>query len=153
MNARDAACLALGVQNINDPYLNFWDGKRSGKNLFTAIRDCNIFLENIHIPTDIEESEHSQWIAEVKTLKAHFHFYLLQLYGPVPIIRENLPVNASSDEVRIFREPVDDVVEYIVELIDEALPDLMLNTDDTRTIDAGRITQPVSCGRDCGRRL
>jgi hypothetical protein len=144
MNVRDAAYLALGVQNINDPCLNFWDGKRSGKNLFTAIRDCNIFLENIHIPADIDESERSQWAAEVKTLKAYFHFYLLQLYGPVPIIRENLPVNASSEEVRIFREPVDEVVDYIVELIDEALPDLMPNTDDTRTIDAGRITQPVA---------
>jgi hypothetical protein len=144
MNSSNVAYLARGVQNINDPYLNFWDGRRSGKNLFTAIRDCNIFLENVNMPTDIEEYERSQWIAEVKFLKAYFHFYLLQLYGPIPIIRENLPVNATSEEVRVYRDPVDDVIDYIVELIDEAMPDLMLNTFDTRTIDAGRITRPVA---------
>jgi hypothetical protein len=144
MNGNDAAYLAKGVQNINDPYLNFWDGKRSGKNLFVAIRDCNIFLENVQTPTDIEEYERSQWIAEIKFLKAYYHFYLLQLYGPIPIVRENIPVNATSDEVRVYREPVDDVVNYIVELIDEAIPDLLLNTDDTRAIDAGRITKPIA---------
>jgi hypothetical protein len=46
--------------------------------------------------------------------------------------------------VRVYRDPVDDVVNYIVELIDEAIPDLLLNTDDTRASDAGRITQPVA---------
>ncbi|MDR3266199.1 MAG: RagB/SusD family nutrient uptake outer membrane protein [Tannerella sp.] len=143
-NVQPAAYLARGVQNINDPYLNFWDGRNNGKNLFTAIRDCNIFLENAHTPTDIEEFERAQWIAEVKFLKAYFHFYLLQLYGPIPIIRENLPVNASSDEVRVYREPVDEVVGYIVELLDEAMPDLLLNTIDTRATDAGRITQPIA---------
>jgi hypothetical protein len=144
MNGNDAAYLAKGYQSINDPYLNFWDGRKSGKNLFIAIRDCNIFLENVHTPTDIEEYERSQWAAEVKFLKAYFHFYLLQLYGPIPVIRENLPVNATSEEVRIFRDPVDDVVNYIVELIDEAMPDLLLNTDDTRASDAGRITKPIA---------
>jgi hypothetical protein len=144
MNTNDVAYLAKGLQNINDPYLNFWDGKRSGKNLFVAIRDCNIFLENAHTATDIEEEERSQWIAEVKFLKAYFHFYLLQLYGPIPIIRENLPVNSTSEEVRVYREPVDEVVDYIVELLDEAMPDLLLNVNDTRTSDAGRITRPVA---------
>jgi hypothetical protein len=140
----DATFYAKGIQGANDPYLNFWDGKRGGKNLFVAIRDCNIFLENYHTPTDIEEEERTQWAAEVKFLKAYFHFYLLQLYGPIPIIRENIPVNASSDEVRIYREPVDDVIDYIVELLDEALPDLMPNVYDTRMSDAGRITQPAA---------
>jgi hypothetical protein len=144
LNTRPAAYISFGVQNANDPYLNFWDGKQSGKNLFVAIRDCNIFLENIHIPTDIDEFERRQWIAEVKTLKAYFHLYLLQLYGPIPIIRDNLPVNAPSEEVRVYRDPVDDVVDYIVELVNEALPDLLLNTDDTRTSDAGRLTQPAA---------
>jgi hypothetical protein len=143
-NGYQASLLAKGLQNINEPHLNFWDGRGNGKNLFVAIRDCNIFLENVNTPTDIEEYERTQWIAEVKLLKAYFHFYLLQLYGPIPIIRENLPVNATSEEVRVYREPVDDVVDYIAELIDEAMPDLLLNTDDTRANDAGRITQPVA---------
>jgi hypothetical protein len=141
---RPAALLAAGRQNANNPYMNYFDGANNGKNLFIALRDCNIFLENIHIPHDLYDYERNQWIAEVKVLKAYYHFYLMQLYGPIPIIRENLPVNASPEEVRVFRDPVDEVVKYIVELIDEALPDLLLSVDETRASDAGRITQPIA---------
>jgi hypothetical protein len=134
-----AGRFAQGSQNTSSPYFNVWDGS-----LFIGIRDCNIFLENIHSPFDIEDYERKQWIAEVKFLKAYFHFYLLQMYGPVPIIDENLPINSNVDEVRIYREPVDDVVDYIVKLLDEALPDLMLSSEPTRATDAGRITQPIA---------
>jgi hypothetical protein len=143
-NNSDGAMLAKGNQNSNDPYFNYWDGAKGGSNLFIAIRDCNIFLENVYSPTDILENERKQWIAEVKVLKAYFHFYLLRLYGPIPIIRENLPINAEIDEVRVYREPVDDVVDYIVQLIDEALPDLLESAEPNRIVDAGRITQPIA---------
>jgi hypothetical protein len=139
----NAGYLTMGRQNANDPYLNYWDGERDGKNLFIALRDCNIFLENISLPLDIEDGERQQWAAEVKFLKAYYHFYLLRNYGPIPIIRENIPVSAS-EEVRMYREPTDDVVNYIVELIDEAMPDLMPNTTQTRMEDAGRITQSIA---------
>jgi hypothetical protein len=138
----NAAYLAQGLQNINDPYLNYWDGGRNGKNLFIGIRDCNIFLENIHVPTDVEEDERVQWTSEVKVLKAYFHFYLLRHYGPIPVVRENISVDASG--VSVYRDPVDDVVNYIVELIDEAMPDLLPNSSETRGEDAGRITQPIA---------
>jgi hypothetical protein len=138
-NNSSAAMFAQGAQNASSPYFNAWD-----EGLFTGIRDCNIFLENIYSPYDIEDFERKQWIAEVKFLKAYYHFYLLQLYGPIPIIRENLPINATIDEVRVYREPVDDVTNYIVELIDEALPDLMLSSEPTRVVDAGRITQAIA---------
>jgi hypothetical protein len=141
---KNAAYLAQGYQNVNNPYLNYWDGTNNGKNLFIGIRDCNIFLENIHIPLDIEEWERTQWTAEVKFLKAYFHYYLLRHYGPVPIMRENIPVNVSAEEIQVYREPVDDVVNYIVELIDEAMPNLMPSTWQTRADDAGRITQPIA---------
>jgi hypothetical protein len=138
----NAAYLAQGLQNANDPYLNYWDGARNGKNLFIGIRDCNIFLENIHVPTDIEEDERSQWTSEVKVLKAYFHFYLLRNYGPIPVTRENIPVDVS--EVSVYREPVDNAVDYIVELIDEAMPGLLPQSFATRGEDAGRITRPIA---------
>jgi hypothetical protein len=136
--------VALGYQNSNDPYINFWDGGMGGKNLFIGIRDCNIFLENIHLPPDLEEDERIRWIAEVKFLKAYFHFYLMQLYGPIPIIRENLPVNATPEEVRVHREPVDEVVNYIVELLDEAVKDLPMDVLAMRFTEGGRITKPIA---------
>jgi hypothetical protein len=136
--------IAQGYQNTNSPYQNYWDGENDGKKMFIGIRDCNIFLENIHLPSDMEDFERNQWTAEVKALKAYFHLFLLQLYGPVPIIRENLPVDASIEEVRTFREPVDEVIDYIVALLDEAMPDLLPDIIYTSVVDAGRITQPVA---------
>jgi hypothetical protein len=142
-NNQATSLVAQGRQNVNAPYLNYWDGNNSVTSLFVAIRDCNIFLENIYNPVDLYEFERNQWISEVKVLKAYYHFYLLQLYGPIPVIRENIPVN-SYENARVYREPIDSVVNYIVQLIDEAMENLMPTSFDTRANDAGRITQPVA---------
>ena len=74
----------------DDPLMNFWQGRRGGVNLFQGIRDCNIFLERIDEPIDLERYEKNRWGAEVKFLKAYYHFLLLQMYGPIPIVKENL---------------------------------------------------------------
>ncbi len=138
-----AAMIAKGEQNINNPYLNYWSGGNGGINMFQAIRTCNIFLEEIHQPRDIQEIERKRWTAEVKFLKAYYHFFMLQLYGPIPLIKENLPISASPEEVMVFREPVDECVAYIAQLIDEAAPDLPLVVPVPVNED-GRITRPVA---------
>lgn len=127
----------------DDPLMNFWQGRRGGVNLFQGIRDCNIFLERIDEPVDLERYEKNRWGAEVKFLKAYYHFLLLQMYGPIPIVKENLPISAGPEEVAVFREPVEDVFDYIVQLIDEAVPDLPL-TIDNEISEMGRITQPIA---------
>ncbi|MDR2775403.1 MAG: RagB/SusD family nutrient uptake outer membrane protein [Tannerella sp.] len=141
---RSGVNIANGNQNSNDPYQNYWDGRLDGKNLFVGIRDCNIFFENIHLVPDIKEEERIRWISEVKFLKAYYHFFLLQLYGPIPIVRENLPINTPPSEMRVYREPVEEVIDYIVELLDEAVPNLPLETFSNSFDDAGRITQPIA---------
>ncbi|GHT38262.1 starch-binding protein [Bacteroidia bacterium] len=135
--------IAKGEQTGNDPLINHWDGRNGGSALFTAIRDCNIFLENIEKPTGIGAAERERWVAEVKFLKAYYHFLLLRQYGPIPIIRENLPVAASPDEVRVFRDPVEDVADYIVSLLDEAA-DVLDPVLMTETEEMGRITKVIA---------
>lgn len=135
--------LARDGQNSNDPLLNSWDGGNGAGNLFVGIRDCNIFLENIDKPVDLEEYEKIRWVAEVKFLKAYYHYYLLRKYGPIPITDKNLPVSAKPEEVRVHREPVDDVVKYIAGLLDdcfEGLPDDIQN----QTQEMGRITKSIA---------
>jgi hypothetical protein len=141
--------LAMGYQNADNPLLNYWNGEQfrydsDQKSLFQGIRDCNIFLENIHTPLDMEEKERVQWIAEAKFLKAFYHLFLMQMYGPIPITKENISVSASPEEVRVFREPVSEVVEYIAQLVDEAMPDLPASTNETMLRDAGRATKPMA---------
>lgn len=135
--------MARDGQNANSPYINTWEGLRGGVDLWTGIRDCNIFLENVDLPRDIDEDERTRWKAEVKFLKAYYHFYLLQQYGPIPITDKNLPVSTSVKDVAVYRDPVDEVVNYIVNLLDEAalaLPNRIENT----TEELGRITKPVA---------
>lgn len=113
-----------GGQNTDKPYINYWDGENSGIPLFRAIRECNIFLESVeenNVVPDITEFERLWWIGEVKFLKAYYHFYLMHLYGPVPIIRTNPPMNTPPEELHVFRESVEEVVDYIVELLDESI--------------------------------
>ncbi|MBO9593915.1 MAG: RagB/SusD family nutrient uptake outer membrane protein [Niabella sp.] len=135
--------LGYDYQNTVEPINNYWDGANGGVAMFQAIRTCNIFLENIGKVPDIDEAERRRWIAEVKVLKAYYHFLLLRMYGPVPVIRENLPVSAGVDEVRISRAPVDEVSGYIAELIDEAAPDLPPAVYNQRE-ELGRITAPIA---------
>jgi hypothetical protein len=135
--------IVRGLQNSNDPLQNYWDGEQDGKNIFIGIRDCNIFLENIDRVPDLEEYEMMIWRSEVKVVKAYLHFFLLQLYGPIPVIKENFPVNTTPEQTRVFREPVDEVIEYIVELIDEAVPDLMPLVESPLEQN-GRFTQSIA---------
>lgn len=132
-----------GEQNSNSPYLNYWDGQNSGKNLFVGIRNCNIFLENLDKPIDLTASEKKRWIAEARFLKAYYHYWLFQMYGPIPITNTNIPVDASPDQVRVYRDPVDDVVNYIVKELDAAAEDLPEVIDNELT-EMGRITKPIA---------
>lgn len=139
----NSALIARGLQNVSDPHLNMWDGRMRGKNLYVGIRDCNIFLENIDKAGDVEPFEKKRWIAEIKFLKAYYHWLLFQSYGPIPLVKENLPIYTKTEDVKVYRDPVDDVVNYIVELLDEAaadLPQILFS----ETLELGRITSPIA---------
>ncbi|GGA96325.1 hypothetical protein GCM10011500_10170 [Mucilaginibacter rubeus] len=135
--------LLTGTQSVGNPGLNYWDGYNNGIGMFKAIRKCNTMLENIDKPADLTALEKKRWIAETKFLKAYYHYYLLRMYGPIPIIDVNLPVEASTGEVKVKRQPVDDVVNYIVGLLDQAIPDLPVTIDNPAK-ELGRITGPAA---------
>ena len=138
--------IANGLQNTSDPLNNYWDGGNGGKQLYRAIRDCNIFIENVSDRTkvaDLDKTERRRWIAEIKVMKAFYHYYLFQLYGPIPIVDVNLPISAPEEEVRIKRDKIETVVSYIVDLINEAVTDLPLKIYNEAT-EMGRITQPAA---------
>jgi hypothetical protein len=136
--------IAQGKQSVTSPLLDFWNGANGGKNLWQGIRDCNIFLENVDKVHDLLDYEKKRWIAEVKFLKAYYHFYLFRMYGPIPIVDVNTPISASPDEVKFYREPVDAVVKYITDLLDEAANDLPLEREIIEGIEAGRINNLIA---------
>lgn len=139
----NAYLMGKSGQNSNDPYFNFWGGRNGGTNLWIAIRDCNIFLENVDKPSDVTGELRKRWVAEVKFLKAYYHYYLFRQYGPIPLIKENIEVSSGPDVVKVHREPVDEVVQYISDLLDEAVADLPVKIEN-ETEELGRITRPAA---------
>lgn len=135
--------LIRGLQTAGSPGLNFWDGNNGGVSMFQAIRRCNIMLENIDKPVDLGSVEKNRWIAETKFLKAYYNYYLFRMYGPIPIMDVNLPVDATAEQVRVKRAPVDEVVTYIVKLLDEAIPNLPPAIENQAN-ELGRITKFIA---------
>jgi hypothetical protein len=134
-----SARIGRGFQTSNDPILNFWDGGQGARSLWQGIHDCNIFLENIDKVRDLQDYEKTRWVAEVKFLKAYYHYWLFKCYGPIPVTDVNLPVSASPDDVRVYRDPVDKVVEYVSNLIMETVKDLPAPNEIVEGTEAGRI--------------
>ncbi|MDR2036745.1 MAG: RagB/SusD family nutrient uptake outer membrane protein [Bacteroidales bacterium] len=135
----DAHYIARGMMNATDPLLESWGS------MYQALRDCNTFLDNVAKVPDLLPGEHEQWVAEIKVLKAYYHFHLLRMYGPIPLVRENLPVSVDVSKVKVEREPVDNCFGYIVQLLDEAsegdhLPLFIYDPAN----DMGRITRPIA---------
>jgi len=135
--------LITGTQNAGNPGLDYWDGSGNGVAMYQAIRKCNTMLENINKPADLSAVEKKRWIAETKFLKAYYHYYLFRLYGPIPIVDQNLPVEATPDQVKVKRQPVDAVINYVVGLLDQAIPDLPASITNPGK-ELGRITGPAA---------
>ncbi|MDR1666141.1 MAG: RagB/SusD family nutrient uptake outer membrane protein [Bacteroidales bacterium] len=133
----DGIKYAEGLQTAVSPLWNYWP------HFYMALRDCNIFLENVSKVPDLPEWERDQWIAEVKVLKAYYHFLLLRQYGPVPIVRESLSIDAGVDEVRVKRDPADEVADYAATLISQAIPALPVEVS-SPSEEKGRITQAIA---------
>lgn len=135
--------IARGNQSMSSPYLDYWSGASGGQPLFEAINDCNTFLDNIGKVPDMEDWERKQWAAEVMFLKAYYQFYLLRMYGPIPLMKKNIPITASAEELKVKRQPVDSCFDYIIQLIDSAENYLPL-TISNPTQELGRITLPIA---------
>ncbi len=146
MNNETSFRVAKGMQNSSSPYLNYWEGGRGAPNsLFIALRDCNIFLENLVTVPGLEEEERLRWLDEVKVLKAFYHFWLMQMYGPIPIVKSNISVSASAEETNVYRASIDEVVTYLTELIDEVIEaDNLPGLINYVYTEQGRITMPIA---------
>lgn len=147
--------IALGQQNASNPYFNEWRGIRKGADgntnldhlkIWNGIRNCNIFLENLRDESkvrDISSVERSQWIGEALFLRAYYHYYMLRMYGPIPIISKNVPVDGDIESGYLVRSPVDQCVDSIAAWLDEAaalLPPVVANDNK----ELGRITRPIA---------
>ncbi len=85
--------------------------------LYTLIRQANLFLENAHeIPrsgdTDyIDATELAKMKAQVRFLRAYYHYLLFEQYGPIPVIDKS--IDPSGSDIDFERNSIDEVVDFI----------------------------------------
>jgi len=136
--------LAEGTMDITAPIYDYWTGSLGGKPLWEGINQCNIFLENINEVNGMEEHQKVRMAAEAKFLKAYYHFWMLRMYGPIPIMDKTVPIHSTPEDVKaIVRQPIDEVFNYIEKTMDEAiggLPDFV----DFEVNELGRVTRPIA---------
>lgn len=128
--------IARGLQSKTNVIANDW------ASMYQGIRCCDILCENIDRVPDMSLTEKLQWKAEVTFLKAYYHFNLIRKWGPVPIIRESLPMDSDMETVRVYREPIDTCFNFVLELLDKAMPDLPLENY-TNSDELGRANRAI----------
>lgn len=127
--------IARGLQSASRVYANDW------ADMYEGIRCCDILVENVDNVPDMSEVEKEQWKAEATFLKAYYHFHLVRKWGPVPVIRESLPIDSDVETVRVYRDNIDDCFDFIIELLDQAYENLPLVPESADMY--GRITKPI----------
>lgn len=127
-----------GLYNSSNPVVDIW------RNTYQGIRQCYMFLNNIDkvVPLTLPQHEFDAkkmvWKAEVKYLIAFFHYMLLQNYGPVCIVNQEISLTGSGDEFFLARKPYDECVSEIARMFDDAIAGLPLTVPAS---DYGRATK------------
>ena len=112
-----------GFNNENGPIMNDWSGFVDG-GLYEAIRQCNIFLENINRAANMLDSEKEDWYAQAKFLRAFYHFLLIQKYGPVVIREKSISIDATKEELFVDRSKIEESFNFVIREMTEAIPAL-----------------------------
>lgn len=107
------------------------------RNVWDGIRLCYQFLDVVDKTPDITPENLKYFKAEAKFLIAYNHFISLQSYGPTCIIRKLIDSDTPLAEFP-ERSSYDEVVEFIDQMLNEALPDL---ADQWTGSDYGRATK------------
>lgn len=126
---------------INE-YTNQFDSRTGQLNeiwdeSYRGINTCNALIERAPNVTGIPEATKNTRLAEVKFLRAHYYFILVQLFGAVDLRLTETLVPTKE----VSRTPVDQVYEAIIKDLNEAIPDLPAVI---RSNDYGRATRPAA---------
>ena len=130
-----------GLQSATNPQLGSWSGTEGTKSLYEGMRQCDVFLQNISLVRDMGEKEKAEWGAQVKFLKGYYAFLLVQRYGPIVLPKEMVTPESTKEQLFLPRSKVEDCFDFILSLIDEALPDL---TERTTENNMGQVDQVIA---------
>ncbi len=104
---------------------------------YRGINTCNAVIERAENVTGISQETKRQRIAEVKFIRAHNYFIMVQLFGPIDLqLTENKIPNKT-----VSRSPVSAIYDAIIDDLEAAIPDLEPVKASNQY---GRVTQAVA---------
>lgn len=116
---------------------NYWS------RMWTAIRKCTVFLDNIDNANVKSEENRARWKAEAHLLRAYYYMVLLKFFGcPLPI--ERTAYSYTDDFSQTTRSSYYDVVQFIIEDCDAALATPELPWRITTNAEAFRFTKAIA---------
>ena len=108
---------------------------------YRAIRASFIFEANVDKCPELSDDLKTQYKAEAKFLRGFYYWYIIRQYGPAILIDHATQVD--EDWNSFARAPMDECVDYICQMMDEAEADLPLSWENNE-IWLGKPTK-VSC--------
>ncbi len=113
----------------NDPLISFLNDK-----VWAAVRQGYLLIENIDRVPGLSDEDKQSYVAEAKCLIAMRYFDLFSVYGGLPLI-DKAYTGTEGDYSNLKRSTVEETVNFMVKLLDEAIPHLRWawdgNTTDT----------------------
>lgn len=120
---------SISADRVDDSRFNF---------RFVAIRKITVLLDRVGDVPDITPAYRDQLIAEAKLIRALNYFEMMKRYGGMPIIKQRLQLN---DNLKIPRSSLKEMLQFILQDIDEAYPDLPTTAGSNLR---GRVNQGVA---------
>ncbi|WP_316810991.1 RagB/SusD family nutrient uptake outer membrane protein [Pedobacter heparinus] len=81
--------------------------------LYNSIYQCNMILEQLNIASKLPEIFKSKINAEARFLRAYCYFYLLNLYGSIPLITTtNVDINRQAQQIaqaKVYEQIISDL--------------------------------------------
>lgn len=86
------------------------------QHLYLGVGACNSALENIPKVSEVPDADKTNMLAEAHTLRALFYFYLVRMYGAVPMVTK-VPTDVAG--LNLGRTPAKAIYDSII------IPDLL----------------------------
>lgn len=118
-----------------------------GELVWETVRSCYLLLEHIDQVPGLSDSEKQEMVAEAKCLIANRYFDEFIHYGGLPIVKSSF--GGTDASYNVPRATVEETVDFMVGLLDEAIPYLPWTYAETDPNEVGHWTSAGAMALKC----
>ena len=140
---------AMGPKDLNADVATSWTRDTESNGTYVPSEESSVWNDSYSqlrtVNYLLSQAEHyekqdeiKQYIAEAKFFRAYIYYRLLVTFGGVPLISK--PLDIDSDELMAPRNSREEVVDFILEDLDAAIPSLPLESEISSS-EKGRVSK------------